>query len=313
MEPALSEESLATSSTTSDEDIDERFAEIIAAEWPKLTGRQTPFAQSFQVGSWELGEKVVELARRMMVRTMPWQTWSIEKIMAKNPDGTWTHPECCLIVPRQNGKSLILSLVVIYRMFKLGEQIIFSAQQWETAKSLWKRTWNMVRSHVDLLSLVESHTCSQGRGTIVNISSVLGLVALKWRGAYNASKFALEGLTDTLRLEMEDTPIRVVLVEPGPITSRFRENATRQFERWIDWQASPRAAQYEASLLKRLYAPPRKDRFELPAEAVARVVARAIEARRPKPRYYVTTPTYIAGIGRRLLPTRALDWVARRG
>ncbi|WP_010541892.1 putative phage associated protein [Dietzia alimentaria] len=158
---------MATSSTTSDEDIDERFAEIIAAEWPKLTGRQTPFAQSFQVGSWELGEKVVELARRMMVRTMPWQTWSIEKIMAKNPDGTWTHPECCLIVPRQNGKSLILSLVVIYRMFKLGEQIIFSAQQWETAKSLWKRTWNMVRSHVDLLSLVESHTCSQGRGTIV--------------------------------------------------------------------------------------------------------------------------------------------------
>ena len=171
---------------------------------------------------------------------------------------------------------------------------------------------NLFGTH-DLTRAMIPHFRQQGRGTIVNISSVLGLVALKWRGAYNASKFALEGLTDTLRLEMEDTPIRVVLVEPGPITSRFRENATRQFERWIDWQASPRAAQYEASLLKRLYAPPRKDRFELPAEAVARVVARAIEARRPKPRYYVTTPTYIAGIGRRLLPTRALDWVARRG
>lgn len=167
MEAVASAPRSAASSTTSDEDIDARFAEIIAEEFPKLTGRQTPFEQSFQIGLWELGEKVVTLARRMKVRTMPWQTWSIEKIMAKEPDGTWTHPECCLIVPRQNGKSLILSLLVIYRMFKLGEQIIFSAQQWETAKSLWKRTWNMVQAHGDLLALVESKTCSQGRGTIV--------------------------------------------------------------------------------------------------------------------------------------------------
>lgn len=167
MVAAPSEEKSEASSTTSDEDVDAKLAEIIAAEWPKLTGQQTPFGQSFQIGSWKLGTKVVELARRMAVRAMPWQSWSIEKIMAKNPDGSWTHPECCLIVPRQNGKSLILSLLVIYRMFKLGEQIIFSAQQWETAKSLWKRTWNMVRSQPDLLQHVESRTCSQGRGTIV--------------------------------------------------------------------------------------------------------------------------------------------------
>lgn len=171
---------------------------------------------------------------------------------------------------------------------------------------------NVIGAH-DLTCAMIPHFRAQGHGTVVNISSVLGLVALKWRGAYNATKFALEGLTDTLRLEMEDTPIRVVLIEPGPITSRFRVNATRQFEAWIDWQASPRAAQYRDTLRKRLYAPQSKDRFELPAEAVSRVIARAIEARRPRPRYYVTVPTHVAGIARRLLPTRALDWVARRG
>ena len=167
MEAALSEASSEDSSTISDADLDERFLEIIAAEWPKLTGQQTPFAQSSQTGDTTHGEKVVKLARRMKVRPMPWQTWSIEQIMAKAPDGTWTHPECCLIVPRQNGKSLILSLLVVYRMFVLGENIIFSAQQWETAKSLWKRTWNLVRSHPELMDKHESHTCSQGRGTIV--------------------------------------------------------------------------------------------------------------------------------------------------
>lgn len=171
---------------------------------------------------------------------------------------------------------------------------------------------NLFGTH-DLTRAFIPHFRANGRGTIVNISSVLGLVALKWRGAYNASKFALEGLTDTLRLEMEDTPIRVVLIEPGPITSRFRINATRAFEAWVDWEASARAEQYRKTLLPRLYGKPRRDRFELPAEAVARTVARAIEARRPRPRYYVTVPTHVAGLGRRVLPTRALDWLARRG
>lgn len=171
---------------------------------------------------------------------------------------------------------------------------------------------NLFGTH-DLTRTMIPHFRAEGHGTIVNVSSVLGLVALKWRGAYNASKFALEGLTDTLRLEMEDTPIRVVLIEPGPITSRFRINATRAFEQWVDWEASARAEQYRKTLRPRLYNAVGKDRFELPAEAVARVIARAIEARRPRPRYYVTLPTHVAGLGRRLLPTRGLDWLARRG
>ncbi len=153
---------------------------------------------------------------------------------------------------------------------------------------------------------------AQGGGRIVNCSSVLGLVGIRWRGAYVATKFALEGLTDVLRLEMADTPVRVVLIEPGPITSRIRANSVPHFERWINWQASPRRAAYEAGLLKRLYEPRGPDRWELPPGAVTARLLQALESPRPKPRYYVTKPTYLMGLARRLLPGRALDWVLRR-
>ncbi|WP_299688672.1 SDR family oxidoreductase [uncultured Tateyamaria sp.] len=154
---------------------------------------------------------------------------------------------------------------------------------------------------------------AQGHGRIVQCSSVLGFVTLPWRGAYNSTKFALEGLTDTLRVEMRDTPIHVVLIEPGPVTSRIRANSIPHFEKWVDWENSPRVAQYNAQLRKRLYEDNGPDTFELPPEAVARKLTHALEADRPRPRYYVTTPTYIMGILRRLLPTRALDWVLARG
>lgn len=151
---------------------------------------------------------------------------------------------------------------------------------------------------------------AQGHGRIVQCSSVLGFSALRWRGAYVATKHALEGLSDVLRLEMRDTGIRVILIEPGPIGTRIRINARAQFERWIDWQASPRAGQYRDTLLPRLYEETgRKDAFELPPAAVTRKLIRALEARDPAPRYYVTTPTYAVGLMRRILPTRLLDRV----
>ncbi len=154
---------------------------------------------------------------------------------------------------------------------------------------------------------------AQGHGRIVQNSSVLGLVTMRWRGAYVATKFALEGLTDTLRLEMADTAIKVILIEPGPVTSKIRVNAIPHFERWIDWKASPRRAQYEATLLKRLYKEKNgKDPFELPPSAVTKKLVHALEAPNPRPRYYVTTPTYIMGTLRRLLPTRLLDRVLGR-
>lgn len=153
---------------------------------------------------------------------------------------------------------------------------------------------------------------AQGHGRIVQCSSVLGLVTLPWRGAYNATKFALEGLTDTLRIEMRDTRIKIILIEPGPVTSSIRANSIPHFERWIDWENSPRKAQYQATLRKRLYESRGPDTFELPPQAVVKKLVHALESRRPRPRYYVTTPTYISGFLRRILPTRALDWVVAR-
>ncbi len=155
---------------------------------------------------------------------------------------------------------------------------------------------------------------AQGHGRIVNCSSVLGLVPMKWRGAYVATKFALEGLTDTLRLEMRETAIKVILIEPGPITSKIRANSIPHFERWVDWRASARRAQYEEGLLKRLYeARDTPDTFELPPSAVTTKLARALEAKRPRPRYYVTTPTYLMGALRRFGSSRFIDWVISKG
>lgn len=153
---------------------------------------------------------------------------------------------------------------------------------------------------------------AQGRGRIIQCSSVLGFVTLPWRGAYNSTKFALEALTDTLRIEMRDTNIHIVLIEPGPVTSKIRQNSVAHFERWIDWENSPRRAHYEKVLNKRLYRSAGPDTFELPPEAVLKKLKHALEVYNPRPRYYVTVPTYLMGFLRRVLPTRALDWVLSR-
>ena len=154
---------------------------------------------------------------------------------------------------------------------------------------------------------------AQGHGRIVQCSSVLGLVGAKWRGAYVSTKFALEGLSDVLRLEMAGTGVDVILIEPGPIGTRIRQNAIPHFEKWIDWENSARRDEYGA-LRERLYSTNgKKDRFELPCSAVTAKLIHAVESPRPRARYYVTTPTHIAGLLRRLLPTRLLDRAIAKG
>jgi NAD(P)-dependent dehydrogenase (short-subunit alcohol dehydrogenase family) len=134
------------------------------------------------------------------------------------------------------------------------------------------------------------------------------LVALPYRGAYNASKFALEGLTDTLRLELAGTGIHVALIEPGPITSRFRANAHAAFLRHIDAARSAHRAHY-AAIERRLTRPGPAAPFTLPPEAVLRQLIHALESPRPRARYHVTTPTRLFAVLRRLLPGRLLDQV----
>jgi NAD(P)-dependent dehydrogenase (short-subunit alcohol dehydrogenase family) len=152
---------------------------------------------------------------------------------------------------------------------------------------------------------------AQGYGRIVQNSSILGLVSLAYRGAYVASKFALEGLTDTLRLELAASGIHVSLIEPGPIVSRFRANGYEKFRENINVEKSPHRAQYlaaERRLLKKGPAQP----FTLPPEAVLKRLIHALESPRPKARYYVTVPTYLIGGLRRVLSTQRLDWVLAR-
>ncbi len=149
---------------------------------------------------------------------------------------------------------------------------------------------------------------ARGEGRIVFCSSMLGLVAGPYRGAYCASKFAIEALADTLRMELATTGIRIVLIEPGPIASRFLEHALQAYRRNIDLEGSPHREIYRARIARMEAGG--SQTFKLGPEAVAAKLVRALESRTPKPRYYVTVPTYVAAFLRRLLPTRALDAIA---
>ncbi|CAG9001586.1 MAG: Putative ketoacyl reductase [Candidatus Celerinatantimonas neptuna] len=152
----------------------------------------------------------------------------------------------------------------------------------------------------------------QKSGRIIQNSSVLGLAALRYRGAYCASKFALEGYTDTLRLELSNTPIRVILIEPGPINSNFRQNAKDVFLRTIDWQVSRHRKQYHATL-KRLGSSVPLNRHTLEPDAVYQCLLDALNNPKPKIRYYVTRPTKLLAKARRILPTRWLDRLLIKG
>ncbi|MEC8728786.1 MAG: SDR family NAD(P)-dependent oxidoreductase [Pseudomonadota bacterium] len=152
-----------------------------------------------------------------------------------------------------------------------------------------------------------------GKGRIIHNSSVLGFAAMRARGAYNATKFALEGWTDTMRLELSDTNVDLILVQPGPIHTRIRENAYIQFKRWITWEDSRNPGFYTKGLIPRLSAEtPEKDLFELMPDAVTRAVWHAATARRPKLRYRITWATKIMAVAKRVLSTRMMDKFASR-
>ncbi|MBU0501359.1 MAG: SDR family oxidoreductase [Gammaproteobacteria bacterium] len=151
----------------------------------------------------------------------------------------------------------------------------------------------------------------QGKGRIIQNSSILGFAAMPYRGAYNCSKYALEGLTDTLRMELEGSGIQVSLIEPGPILSRFRQNAYLKFKENIDVAGSKHRKQYEA-IEARLDKEGSAAPFTLPPEAVLKKVIHALESKRPRARYPVTVPTHLFALLKRLLPTRTLDVLLRK-
>ncbi|MCH8959695.1 MAG: SDR family NAD(P)-dependent oxidoreductase, partial [Proteobacteria bacterium] len=151
----------------------------------------------------------------------------------------------------------------------------------------------------------------QGSGRIVQISSMLGFVALPYFGAYNASKYALEGLSDTLRLELIGSGIFVSLVEPGPIESHFRNTATSLFTEEITAAGSAHQQAYQ-KMHERYQRGQSTSKFALGPEKVAAVVLKAMTSTKPKARYRVTTPAKLTAVLKRLLPTRWLDQLMLR-
>jgi NAD(P)-dependent dehydrogenase (short-subunit alcohol dehydrogenase family) len=169
---------------------------------------------------------------------------------------------------------------------------------------------NLFGTH-ELTNLLIPVMRKQGHGRIIYNSSILGLVAMRYRGAYNASKFALEGLADTLRLELHGTNIHISLIEPGPILSNFRTNSYALYKKNIDQVNSFHKDAYEA-MEARLQKEGAAVVFTLPAKAVVEKVIHALEAKQPRIRYYVTFPTYLFAILKRILPISCLDYLLRK-
>lgn len=154
------------------------------------------------------------------------------------------------------------------------------------------------------------HMRGHGAGRIVQHSSVVGFTPLKWRAAYVATKHALEGLTNTMRVELRGTGLHVSILNTGPVTSGFRDRSMAQFDRWIDIDASRHAEFYRRKWVARREAG--RDRFELGPEAVVKKLVHALESARPRRRYYITTPAYLAAVLTRILPGALQDRIIDR-
>jgi len=164
---------------------------------------------------------------------------------------------------------------------------------------------------MELTNLVIPVMRAQGYGRIIQNSSVLGFVTMSMRGAYNASKFAIEGFSDTMRLELAGTDIHVSLIEPGPIESEFRSNAYRAFQQHIVIDSSVHYERYK-KMIERFEASGNVQPFTLPPEAVLKRVVHALESKRPKIRYPVTFPTYLFAWLKRMMSDRVMDRILSR-
>ena len=194
----------------------------------------------------------------------------------------------------------------LYGLFNNGAYGLAGAVEDLSREALREQFETNLFGTIELTNLILPVMRKQGYGRIIQNSSVLGFAAMPYRGAYNASKFALEGISDTLRQELTGTNIHVSLIEPGPIISEFRTNAFKAFKKYIDVDNSCHKTQYK-SMIERLQKEGAAAPFTLGPEAVTEKVIHALEANRPRARYYVTKPTYIMGFLKRILSTDMMD------
>jgi len=196
----------------------------------------------------------------------------------------------------------------LYALFNNGAYGQAGAVEDLTRTTLEKQFSTNVFGWIELTNSLIPLLRQQDSARIIFNSSVLGLIALPYRGAYNASKYAIEGFADTLRLELSDSNIKVSLIEPGPVESRFRQNALASLKANIDIENSFHKNKYLKQIERMEKVGPAAP-FTLPADAVLKKVIASLESKSPSPRYYVTFPTYLFGTLRRILPTRWLDKV----
>jgi len=232
------------------------------------------------------------------------QSEGLESLQLDLNDSASIHQAVAEVLQRNDGKLFALFNNGAYGLPGAVEDLSREAirAQFETNFFGW----------LELTNLILPVMRRQGHGRIIQNSSVLGFAAMPFRGAYNASKFALEGLSDTLRLELRGTQIFVSLIEPGPIATNFRANAMQALMRYIDIEKSVHRDRYVAvqnRLNKKGIALP----FTLPPEAVLQKVIRALEANHPSARYYVTFPTHMFGLLKRILPVGILDKLLAKG
>ena len=147
----------------------------------------------------------------------------------------------------------------------------------------------------------------QGWGRIVNISSVVGRISLPFMGAYSATKFAMEALSDAMRVELHASGIAVSLVEPGPIATAFGDNVARSGRQTLKPESSVFGEVYRKKLDPVTTRGDPKERFRLPPDAVARAIAHALESPHPHRRYTVTVPAKLGAWCARFLPDAVLD------
>ena len=262
-----------------------------------ITGCSTGIGYCVAKGLQQRGYRVFATARRTeSVQAL--QDEGLESLQLDLDDSDSIQLAVSEILERTEGK--------LYALFNNGAYAIPGAVEDLSRDAMRKQFETNFFGWLELTNLVIPVMRKQGYGRIIQNSSVLGFVAMPFRGAYNATKFAIEGLTDTLRLELKDTNIQVSLIEPGPITSHFRVNAAKAFKQHIDAKHSVHQKKYEHLVDKLNHDGPVVP-FTLPPEAVLKRVIHALESDHARSHYYVTFPTYLFGYLKRILSTRMLD------
>lgn len=262
-----------------------------------ITGCSSGIGYSVAHGLQARGYRVFATARKAEdVATL--QAEGLESLQLDLNDSTSISQAVEEVLARNNGQ--------LYALFNNGGYGLPGAVEDLSRDALRAQFETNFFSWVELTNLVLPAMRKQGYGRIIQNSSVLGFAAMPFRGAYNASKFAIEGWSDTLRLELRGSGIFVSLIEPGPISTKFRSNAMKAFEQYIDVEKSIHRERYLA-ILNRLNKQGPAVPFTLPPGAVLKKVIRALEAKTPQARYYVTIPTHLFGLLKRILPTSMLD------